>query len=450
MTEKWTKVVARNCYPVHWSAQMHQKQEGITLGKLHWRLTRDLLIKCDTPLSHVFAYNGNAQETNFVEMIHEQNYDLDTSLQQATDMIEEYLKLQPGSSYEEAAKLYADFKLAMGLMVMGFWFNLLIEDVLKSHFDLETWDQQRDQVMHPFRKTLLARENDAIWKLQQQHSHGTLDEEQLNKAAEELAKEYGFIHSEYKAKEWTIDDYACEIKEKPKAKEQAEPKLESSCPDEYVNWLVECAGKCVYIFDEGKAALVRANWALRKTLTNMNCDESLVLNCTELEFKQWTQSHELPSVEALRERDRYHAIKLWDGQYYEYTSQEEVEKLVSEETITEFNQINEDIQQIKGQVAFRGLVKGRVRVLFSQQDADRLEEGEILVASMTTPELLSAMRKARAFITDEGGITCHAAIIAREFKTPCVIGTKVATKALKDGDLVEVDANTGIIKISTE
>ena len=66
---------------------------------------------------------------------------------------------------------------------------------------------------------------------------------------------------------------------------------------------------------------------------------------------------------------------------------------------------------------------------------------------MTTPDLLPAMERATAFITDEGGITCHAAIVAREMKKPCIIGTKTATKILKNGDLIEVDAVNGIVKI---
>lgn len=66
---------------------------------------------------------------------------------------------------------------------------------------------------------------------------------------------------------------------------------------------------------------------------------------------------------------------------------------------------------------------------------------------MTTSNLIPAMEKAAAFITDEGGVTCHAAIIAREMKKPCVIGTKIATKLLKDNDTVKVDANKGIIEI---
>jgi pyruvate, water dikinase len=71
----------------------------------------------------------------------------------------------------------------------------------------------------------------------------------------------------------------------------------------------------------------------------------------------------------------------------------------------------------------------------------------VLVAGMTRPEYVSLMKNSSAIITDEGGITCHAAIVARELKKPCVIATKVATKVLKDGDLVEVDADKGIVKV---
>lgn len=106
-----------------------------------------------------------------------------------------------------------------------------------------------------------------------------------------------------------------------------------------------------------------------------------------------------------------------------------------------------DTKEIKGVVASSGVVRGIVRVCESVSDIDKVQEGEILVASMTRPEYLPAMQRAVAFITDEGGITCHAAIVAREMKKPCIIGTKIATKILKDGDMVEVDANNGIVKI---
>jgi pyruvate,water dikinase len=66
---------------------------------------------------------------------------------------------------------------------------------------------------------------------------------------------------------------------------------------------------------------------------------------------------------------------------------------------------------------------------------------------MTTPEFLPSMRKAKAFITDEGGVTCHAAIMAREMQKPCIIGTKNASKVLKDGDMVEINTKTGVVRI---
>ncbi|OHA17692.1 MAG: hypothetical protein A2664_03685 [Candidatus Taylorbacteria bacterium RIFCSPHIGHO2_01_FULL_46_22b] len=103
--------------------------------------------------------------------------------------------------------------------------------------------------------------------------------------------------------------------------------------------------------------------------------------------------------------------------------------------------------ELRGTAASLGTVRGRVRVCTTLESLNEIKEGEILVASMTRPEYLPAMKKAAAFVTDEGGITCHAAIVAREMGKPCVIGTKVATKVLKTGDLVEVKGNHGVVRI---
>jgi phosphohistidine swiveling domain-containing protein len=102
---------------------------------------------------------------------------------------------------------------------------------------------------------------------------------------------------------------------------------------------------------------------------------------------------------------------------------------------------------LTGQIAQKGLVKGEVRLVSSLKDLDKVKDGDILVATNTMPKYLPAMKRAAAFVTDEGGITCHAAIVAREMKKPCVIGTKIATQVLHDGDLVEVDADNGVVKI---
>ena len=98
-------------------------------------------------------------------------------------------------------------------------------------------------------------------------------------------------------------------------------------------------------------------------------------------------------------------------------------------------------------MASRGFARGHAKILKSAANLDKVKRGDILVAPMTIPDMVPAMEKAAAFVTDEGGILCHAAIVSREMKKPCIIGTKIATKALKDGDLVEVDADNGVVRI---
>ena len=103
--------------------------------------------------------------------------------------------------------------------------------------------------------------------------------------------------------------------------------------------------------------------------------------------------------------------------------------------------------EIRGMTAFRGNVRGIVRIIGTLADMSRLKKGEILVSHSTNPELFPVMRLCGAIVTDEGGIASHAAIVSRELKKPCVIGTKVATQVLSDGDLVEVDADHGVVRI---
>ncbi|MBI5002592.1 hypothetical protein HZC31_04355 [Candidatus Woesearchaeota archaeon] len=101
---------------------------------------------------------------------------------------------------------------------------------------------------------------------------------------------------------------------------------------------------------------------------------------------------------------------------------------------------------IKGLVAFKGKITGKVKIVRSYHDVKNVEIGDILIANTTHPTYLPAMQKAAAFVTNEGGIISHAAIVSREMKKPCIVGTKIATKILKDGDLIEVDAEKGTVR----
>lgn len=103
-------------------------------------------------------------------------------------------------------------------------------------------------------------------------------------------------------------------------------------------------------------------------------------------------------------------------------------------------------RQLSGMVASRGYAKGKVVILDSKKKINQIRKGSILVTVMTNVTHTLAMKKAEAIVTDEGGVTCHAAILSRELKKPCIVGTKYATKILKDNDMVEVDAIQGVVR----
>ncbi len=103
--------------------------------------------------------------------------------------------------------------------------------------------------------------------------------------------------------------------------------------------------------------------------------------------------------------------------------------------------------EVSGTVANRGIVRGAVKVIKNSAEFGKFKKGDILVATMTSVDFVPIMGIAAAFVTNEGGITSHASIVAREMNKPCIIGTKIATEVFRDGDLVEVDAEKGIVKI---
>ena len=142
------------------------------------------------------------------------------------------------------------------------------------------------------------------------------------------------------------------------------------------------------------------------------------------------------------------------GQHYIYLLEQEKVTIVSDkkrfETI-KAEQFPEDSTagtNVVGQTAYKGFAKGTVRLIrfdSLERDLNAFQQGEIMIAESTKPEYVPAMKRAAAIVTDEGGITSHAAIIAREFGIPCIVGTKYATRIFKNGDRVEVNANNGVI-----
>lgn len=100
---------------------------------------------------------------------------------------------------------------------------------------------------------------------------------------------------------------------------------------------------------------------------------------------------------------------------------------------------------LRGETASSGVYSGKVKIVHDPSELGKVQKGDVLVTSMTTPDMVPAMQRAGAIITDEGGMTCHAAIVSREMGTPCIVGTEHATELLRDGQIVTVHASRGIV-----
>ncbi len=145
----------------------------------------------------------------------------------------------------------------------------------------------------------------------------------------------------------------------------------------------------------------------------------------------------------------------YKGRFVEVTMRNEEDRVTIEDDAHVIAAIKKSINKkeqfsgiLKGQCAYPGAAKGMVKVIDRKEEMPKFNKGDILVSHTTTPDLMPVIEKAAAIVTDVGGLTCHAAIVSREMKKPCVLGTKIATKVLRDGDLVEVDASKGLVMLS--
>lgn len=98
-----------------------------------------------------------------------------------------------------------------------------------------------------------------------------------------------------------------------------------------------------------------------------------------------------------------------------------------------------------GTTACRGSAQGRACIVLDKEQFSKVQKGDILVTTMTTPDFVEIAHLISGIITDRGGVVCHAAILSREFNIPCVVGCGTATTTIRDGDLIRLDATSGIV-----
>jgi phosphohistidine swiveling domain-containing protein len=232
-------------------------------------------------------------------------------------------------------------------------------------------------------------------------------------------------------------------KEREKKYEEYAKELEL---DEKTIELIRLVREFVYLRNYRVECWVQAQFLVRPFLifvagkAKLGFDELMALSSEEI--NNFLEHGKIIQKKEIEKRLRAYAyIKI--GEKYNAFFGEDAKKIAQPQEKEKQEQIG---TEIRGSIANKGKAIGIVKIVKELSDISKVKKGDILVASMTLPQYIPAMEKAAAFVTDEGGITSHAAIISRELNVPCIVGTKNATKLLKDGDKIEVDANKGIAR----
>jgi len=169
---------------------------------------------------------------------------------------------------------------------------------------------------------------------------------------------------------------------------------------------------------------------------NISLERSFYINFIEFDYFIKNKN----SLSELKKRQKNFRLTLtWFQPEFSTVKVAELQKLLDQAYV------GKQGKEVKGVVAQPGKVMGTVKIVKNLAGISDFKNNQILVAQMTSPDYIAAIKKARAIVTDDGGLTCHAAIVARELKKPCIVGTRNATRLLHDGDLVEVDADRGVV-----
>ncbi len=252
-----------------------------------------------------------------------------------------------------------------------------------------------------------------------------------NKMREHILK-YSWLLNNYAGEHLITKDYFLNRKSEVLNHSFVEDITKNSQPKNITEWI----SFLTYVRDERKRLNLIATGLLDRYLKNecskLNISRDTAVLLTVEEFEKFKEN-----ISLIPERlERF--IKITHEGLID-VSRKEWDEAFKEELITS--------SEIRGQIASKGTATGKVKIIINREDFDKLQNGEIIVASMTRPEFAPILNRCSAIITDEGGVTCHAAIVARELNIPCIIGTQIATEVLKDGDMVEVDADKGIVKV---
>lgn len=319
---------------------------------------------------------------------------------------------------------------------------------LLKHKKSSNLNQEFSTLTTPTNASFVSEKEEALWKIK--NAPAT----EKKKRVEQFIREFYWYHSSYAGNTpWTekmVLEEAEQLSENrqtnfEQVKEQKKALFEKYRFSDHEKNLIAWTDYATAWQDDRKKKILRAIYCLAKVLKKTSekfgiPEETLALfTGEELSFSALEEKTGLEK-EAEKRKNGCASIDNEQGRFCFAVKDFAAAR-------TKLHKAHHEPDTLGGTAASLGTATGPVKVCTTLESISKVQEGDILVASMTRPEYVSAMKKAAAVITDEGGITCHAAIVSRELGIPCIIGTKNATRVLKDGWIVQVKANHGQVII---
>jgi phosphohistidine swiveling domain-containing protein len=321
----------------------------------------------------------------------------------------------------------------------------------------------------PPNKSFIRKEEEELLeiaiKIQEQKLDNFENNQDVMKELQQHQKKYCWIPYDYGVITWDLKhfittlknvlkkDCKTELKNKLEEFKDLEEKqkrlVEKHSVSKEIQELFEYVRLATYMMDYKKELFTKSHYLIIPIIdelaTRFNTNNILVRLMNNQEIGEGLLQGNIIQEEELKQRFKLSVYTWGKNINGKFLLNEEIDDFIKKHI--EDNPEEEKGTKLHGTCASVGKCRGKVKVVMSAMHITKIEEGDILIAPMTSPDYVVGMKKAGAIVTDEGGITCHAAIISRELKIPCVVGTGKATKTFQDGDLVEVNANHASIRL---
>lgn len=401
-----------------------------------------------------------AKATDAYRVIENQSKKL---LQTANESVKDSpAKLTNGELTHRITDFFGDLQATIGMIGIPTVIDIALEERLRLRFKesgIENVDEALTHLATPNKTIDTLQEHSDLLSIAQLAEDKGINSSIVRGRASAHAKQYGWLHSTlFLGELYTTDKVIIEI-EKYIGRSQAElirlevkRKDQKDNAEEVINQLdseqikseARLLQTAVYYrtarLEWMNEACYVARPLLKEAANRLHLSFDDLIYLLPLEVTEGLSGQRQINHEDIQQRQSGYALISDDSQEY---------ALYTGEQLNEFKQSldqQETVEVLTGLVASKGSVSGKVVIVKDRSELHKVEYGDILVTRLTTPDFVVVMKKAAAIITDLGGLTSHAAIVSRELNIPCIVGTIFATSHLNDGDIVEVDAISGIVK----